>query len=79
MVKSRRNRKEIGGLFTRLDHRSRSAETVTPMDRPAGKIDFALFRPLLSEPVFSGVPEKDARPPHDAVLIFKVLVLHAKG
>jgi hypothetical protein len=49
------------------------------MDRPAGKIDFALFRPLLSEPVFSGVPEKDARPPHDAVLIFKVLVLHAKG
>jgi hypothetical protein len=49
------------------------------MDRPAGKIDFALFRPLLSEPVSSEVPEKDARPPHDAVLIFKVLVLHAKG
>lgn len=75
MSKKRRARKEIGGLFTHLDRRSRSAETVTPMDKLAGKVDFEIFRPLLSELVPSRTSEKGGRPPHDAVLMFKVLVL----
>jgi hypothetical protein len=75
MSKKRRNRKEIGGLFTHLDRRSRSAETVTPLDKLAGKIDFEVFRPLLAELVPSKVSEKGGRPPLDAVFMFKVLVL----
>jgi IS5 family transposase len=75
MSKKRRTRKEIGGLFTHLDRRSRSAETVTPTDKLAARIDFEVFRPLLAELVPSRVSDKGGRPPHDSVLMFKVLVL----
>lgn len=75
MSTKRRSRKEIGGLFTHLDRRARSAETTTPLDKLAARIDFEAFRPLLSELVPSAVSAKGGRPPLDPVLMFKVLVL----
>lgn len=76
-MKKRRCRTEIGGLFTHLDRRDRSAEVVTPLDKLDEKIDFEKFRDVLEDLVPSRVSEKGGRPPMDVVLMFKVLVLQS--
>jgi hypothetical protein len=75
MSKKSRRRQEIGGLFTYLDRRDRSGETVTPLDKLAEKIDFEAFRSVLEELVPSKVSDQGGRPPFDVVFMFKVLVL----
>lgn len=75
MSKKSRRRQEIGGLFTHLDRRDRSGETVTPLDKLAETIDFGAFRPVLEELVPSRVSDQGGRPPFDVVFMFKVLVL----
>lgn len=75
MAKKNRRKKEIGGLFTHLDRRERSGQTVTPLDKLAKTIDFEMFREVLEEYVPSKVSGQGGRPPFDALFMFKVLVL----
>lgn len=46
------------------------------LERLAAAVDFELFRPELDAALERSDRSKDGRPPYDAVLMFKVLVLH---
>ncbi len=75
MAKNRKSRKEIGGLFTQLDRKERSAEVKTPLDVLKERIDFELFRNLLQELIPRANGGKGGRPPYDHVFMFKILIL----
>lgn len=48
-----------------------------PLERLSAVVDFALFRPVLDAALARSDRCKGGRPPYDAVLMFKVLVLQA--
>ncbi|MEM7599856.1 MAG: IS5 family transposase [Verrucomicrobiota bacterium] len=75
MSKRKRQKKSIGGLFTHLDRRSRSADVTTPLDKLSEVIDFESFRSTLEEVIERKDSGKGGRPPFDAVFMFKILVL----
>lgn len=62
--------------FFDLDHRYRRlSETGDPLVKLAALIDFEIFRPRLKTALKRSDGSKGGRPPYDAVLMFKVLVL----
>ena len=48
-----------------------------PLERLSAVVDFELFRPVLDAALARSDRGKGGRPPYDAVLMFKVLVLQA--
>jgi len=48
-----------------------------PLERLADVVDFEVFRPVLDAALARSDRSRGARPPYDAVLIFRVLVLQA--
>ena len=48
-----------------------------PLEKLAATVDFEMFRPDLDAALGRGDPGKDGRPPFDAVLKFRMLVLQA--
>ncbi|YAA59025.1 transposase (plasmid) [Niveispirillum fermenti] len=48
-----------------------------PLERLSATVDFEQFRPVLAKALRRGDPRKGGRPPFDAVLKFKMLVLQA--
>ena len=48
-----------------------------PLQRLASVVDFEVFRPVLNDALVRSDRAKGGRPPYDAVLMFKVLILQA--
>ena len=48
-----------------------------PLQRLASVVDFEVFRPVLDSALARSDRSKGGRPPYDAVLMFKLLVLQA--
>ena len=46
-----------------------------PLQRLASVVDFEVFRPVLNDALVRSDRAKGGRPPYDAVLMFKVLIL----
>src|SRR5678815_3152867 len=64
--------------FFDLDERYRALSAAgDALERLAGAVDFALFQPELEAALQRSDRAKGGRPPYDAVLMFKVLVLQA--
>ena len=64
--------------FFDLDRRySELSETGDPLERLSAVVDFEMFRPELDRVLARSDRSKGGRPPMDAVLMFKVLVLQA--
>jgi transposase, IS5 family len=64
-----------GGLFDRDERYAALSAAGDPLDRLAAVVDFGLFRAELEAALDRSDRAKGGRPPYDAVLMFKVLVL----
>ena len=65
------------GLFD-TDERLRALSAAgDPLERLAAVVDFELFRPELETALARGERSRGGRPPFDAVLMFRILVLQA--
>lgn len=65
------------GFFDLDDRYAELSETGDPLERLASVVDFEVFRPELDRVLGRSDRSKGGRPPMDAVLMFKVLVLQA--
>ena len=63
------------GLFDLDERYRRLSETGDPLVKLAALIDFEVFRPRLASALKRSDGSKGGRPPYDAVLMFKILVL----
>jgi hypothetical protein len=63
------------GLFDLDDRYRKLSEVGDPLVRLAALVDFEVFRSTLTEALDRSDRSKGGRPPYDAVLMFKVLVL----
>jgi transposase, IS5 family len=63
------------GLFDRDERYAALSAAGDPLERLAAVIDFELFRPELDAALARSDRAKGGRPPYDAILMFKVLVL----
>ncbi len=63
------------GLFDLTDHLARLSAMGDPLEVLERHVDFEVFRPVLVEALGYGERPKGGRPPYDAVVMFKVLVL----
>ena len=63
------------GLFDLTDHLSRLSATGDPLEALSDTVDFEVFRPVLVKALGYGERPKGGRPPYDAVVMFKILVL----
>ncbi len=63
------------GLFDLTDHLARLSAMGDPLEVLERHVDFEVFRPVLVEVLGYGERPKGGRPPYDAVVMFKVLVL----
>ena len=64
--------------FFDTDERLRALSAAgDPLERLAAVVDFELFRPELEAALARGDRSRGGRPPYDAVLMFRVLVLQA--
>ncbi len=63
------------GLFDLTDHLARLSAMGDPLEVLERHVDFEVFRPVLVEALDYGDRPKGGRPPYDAVVMFKVLVL----
>ena len=65
------------GFFDLDDRYAELSATGDPLERLAAVVDFEVFRPTLDRALARSDRSKGGRPPTDAVLMFKVLVLQA--
>ncbi len=63
------------GLFDLTDHLARLSAMGDPFEALDCHVNFEVFRPVLVEVLGYGERPKGGRPPYDAVVMFKVLVL----
>jgi transposase, IS5 family len=63
------------GLFDRDERYAALSAAGDPLERLAAVVDFELFRPDLEAALDRSDRARGGRPPYDAVLMFKVLVL----
>jgi IS5 family transposase len=63
------------GLFDLDDRYRKLSEVGDPLVRLSALINFEVFRPALTKALNRSDGSKGGRPPYDAVLMFKVLVL----
>ncbi len=63
------------GLFDLTDHLARLSAMGDPLEALDCHVNFEVFRPVLVEALGYGERPKGGRPPYDAVVMFKVLVL----
>ena len=63
------------GFFDTDERLRGSSAAGDPLERLAAVVDFELFRPELEAALAASDRAKGGRPPYDAVLMFKVLVL----
>jgi IS5 family transposase len=66
-------------LFGISDHLERLSADGDPLEEIGGIIDFAAFRPTLVAALAYGDGAKGGRPPHDPVVMLKVLILAAQN
>ena len=65
------------GLFDVDERLAALSAAGDPLERLSGVVDFELFRPVLDVALARSDRSRGGRPPYDAVLMFKVLVLQA--
>lgn len=65
------------GLFDLADRYASLSENGAPMERLSSVVDFEIFRPTLDQALGRKDRSKGGRPPMDAIMMFKVLVLQA--
>ena len=65
------------GFFDRSARRKKLLATRDFLDRVKRFVNFEAFRPLLDRALMRSTGGKGGRPPYDAVLMFKILVLQA--
>jgi IS5 family transposase len=65
------------GLFDLDERYAALSATGDPLDRLSSAVDFEMFRPALDATLKRSDRSKGGRPPMDAVLMFKVLVLQS--
>ena len=65
------------GLFDVDERLAALSAAGDPLERLGGVVDFELFRPILAVALARSDRSRGGRPPYDAVLMFKVLVLQA--
>src|SRR3954451_3107758 len=65
------------GLFDIDERYAALSAAGDPLQRLASVVDFELFRPVLDAALARSDRSKGGRPPYDAVLMLKVLVLQA--
>lgn len=65
------------GFFDVDERLSALSAAGDPLERLSGVVDFELFRPVLDGALARSDRSRGGRPPYDAVLMFKVLVLQA--
>ena len=65
------------GFFDRSERRKKLLATRDFLDRVKRFVNFEAFRPLLDRALERSTCGKGGRPPYDAVLMFKILVLQA--
>jgi IS5 family transposase len=65
------------GLFDVDERLAALSASGDPLERLIGVVDFELFRPVLDAVLARSDRSRGGRPPYDAVLMFKVLVLQA--
>lgn len=71
-------RRHVQAGFFDLDERYQAlSKAGDPLERPGGVIDFEPFRYRLEKALKRSDGAKGGRPPHDPVLMFKMLVLQA--
>ena len=73
-MKFRKN-KEQSGLFDFIDRVQELSSRASSLDKLNKLIDFEVFRPKLLEILDYGQHEKGGRPPWEAVLMLKVLII----
>lgn len=66
-----------GGLFDVDERLAALSAAGDPLERLSGVVDFELFGPVLDVALARSDRSRGGRPPYDAVLMFKVLVLQA--
>ena len=66
------------GLFGLPDHLRKLSTTGDPLEVLAQVVDFEVFRALLEEALSYSDGAKGGRPPYDAVVMFKILILAAR-
>ncbi|MFV3077224.1 IS5 family transposase [Niveispirillum fermenti] len=66
-----------GGFWDFEDRLRELSAEGDPLERLSATVDFEQFRPVLAKALRRGDPRKGGRPPFDAVLKFKMLVLQA--
>ena len=64
-------------LFSLNDHLETLSQAGDPLELLAAAVDFESFRPLLTERLGYGDRPQGGRPPFDAVLMYKILILQA--
>ena len=65
------------GFFDRSERRKKLLATRDFLDRVNRFVNFEAFRPLLDQALERSMGDKGGRPPYDAVLMFKIVVLQA--
>ena len=65
------------GLFDAGERLRTLSAAGDPLQRLAAVVDFELFRPALEAALARGDRSRGGRPPYDAVLMFRILVLQA--
>lgn len=63
------------GFFDLDERYQRLSETGDPLVKLAGLIDFEAFRPKLASALKRSDGSKGGRPPYDAILMLKILIL----
>jgi IS5 family transposase len=66
---------KMKSLFGEEDRLARISSMGDPLERVAAEIDFEMFRPTLKRVLDYGARPQGGRPPYDAVLMLKVLML----
>ncbi|SMF43106.1 Transposase DDE domain-containing protein [Azospirillum oryzae] len=65
------------GLFDLQDHNAELSKSGDPLERLLSVVDFEVFRPTLDAALGRKDRSRGGRPPLDAVMMFKILVLQA--
>jgi IS5 family transposase len=65
------------GLFDLSERQEKLRKSRDFLERINAIVDWEVFRPLLNAALNRSAREKGGRPPFDAVLMFKILVLQA--
>ena len=63
------------GLFDFSDHLERLSKTGDPLVALSEHVDFEMFRCALTSALNYGERPQGGRPPYDAVMMFKILIL----